>query len=118
MGGARRLVQPVVCKEMYGLGRAKACTAYDGPGEGEGEKTIVTYNCNGVGVHKVGKDAKWGGDKVNIGQGGTNTQEVQASTFFPPLAEGWDGGDVTHETGKATLIREYFKEKRCLFMGL
>ena len=115
--GVGRSVQPVVCREMYGLGRAKACTAYDGPGEGEEEKTVVTYNCNGLGVHKVGRDATWGGGRVNIGKG-IHTQEVSASTFFPPLAEGWDGGEVTHETGKATQIREYFREKRCLFMGL
>ena len=102
---------PEIEEEMKGLGRSRACVAYDGP------KTIITYNCNGIGVHKKGRDATWGGDKVRVGKGKMGT-EVQASTFFPPVGEGWDGGEVTEETGKASRIRDYFRERQCMVMGL
>ena len=113
---------PQIAKEMRGLGRAKACTAYDGPEEEgreeqEGGDKIITYNPNGLGVHRKGRDAVWGGDKIQIGKG-TGRQEVRASTFFPSAGEGWDGGEATEETGKASRIRAYFKEKGCLLMGL
>ena len=138
---------PVVRREMQGLGRAKACTAYDGPvtgeqgrmeqrgqergtggdtvprrlfdgpGEDENTRTVVTFNSNGIGVHKKGRDTKWGGDNMRLGKG-REGQEVKESAFFPAAGGGWDGGVTTEETGKASRIREYFKEKGCMIMGL
>ena len=102
---------PVIKAEVKGLGRSRACPEYDGP------RTVITFNCNGLGVHKKGRDAEWGGGKIQLGKG-VRRQEVRESTFFPPVGEGWDGGESTEETGKASRIRAYFKEKECLIMGL
>ena len=102
---------PIIKAEVKGLGRSRACSDYDGP------RTVITFNCNGLGVHKKGRDAEWGGGKIQMGKG-VRRQEVRESTFFPPVGEGWDGGESTEETGKASRIRAYFREKECLIMGL
>ena len=102
---------PMIKAEVKGLGRSRACPEYDGP------RTVITFNCNGLGVHKKGRDDEWGGGKVQLGKG-VRGQEVRESTFFPPVGEGWDGCVSTGETGKASRIRAYFREKECLIMGL
>ena len=97
--------------EVKGRGRSKACISYDG------QRTIITYNCNGIGVYKKGRDAVWGGDDIRMGKGNRAVEE-RVGTFFPPVSAGWDGGDVTEDSGKAARIREYFREKGCIIMGL